>query len=94
MNDLQWLDEASAMRQLAVWLLLQRNRDAAARAAEAAQTDEYRRLLRQRAVELGQGGLRDATRELLAVHYDTAFGRFRQQFVVGKASGVCDRAVG
>ena len=65
-----------------------------ARVGGAIQLYEYRRQLRQRAGELGQGGLRDATREVLAAQYDAAWGRFRQQFVVGNAAGVCDRAVG
>ena len=55
---------------------------------------DYRRLLRQRATELGHGGLRDAIREVLAAHYDAGRNQFRRSFSVGNAQGVCERAAG
>ena len=55
---------------------------------------EFRRKLRVRADLLGQGGLRDATREYLSAQYDRQSDSFRSLFVVGDARNVCERAAG
>ena len=50
---------------------------------------EFRRSLRARAIALGQGGLRDATRDTLDAQYDRTQGSFRNTFRVGACDDAC-----
>ena len=50
---------------------------------------EYRRDLRASGHSLGQGGLRDAVRDVLGPHYNRTQGSFRATFRVGGSDNVC-----
>ena len=59
------------------------------RAGGALTLYEFRRSLRATALDLGQGGLRDAVRATLEPQYDRTQGAFRNTFRVGECDGAC-----